>query len=93
MRDPGCQDLRLKFLRGRLYSSHPPAMGQRQPFRQLFGRFVWSDAVERHHGGGDSGRPQELGAPSVADRPYFDQVRAAANVFVETVNGHVTMCM
>ena len=68
-------------------------MGQRQPFRKLFRGFVRSAAVKRHHGGGHAGRSQELRAPFVTDRPYFNQVRAAADIFLETMNGHVGMCM
>ena len=64
-------------------------MGHGEPLREVFGGFVRSAAVERHHRGGNAWRPQELGAPFVADRPHFNQVRAAANVFLEAMNGHV----
>jgi len=68
-----------------------PAIGERQPVGEMFGRLVWRHAVERHHGGRNSWLPGKLGAPAVADGHYLDRIRAACDGLFESMNGHDVM--
>lgn len=63
-------------------------MCKRQPLGQLPRGLVRSRPIKRHHGGGDPGGAQELGAPAVADGHDLNKVRPAADSLFEVVNRH-----
>ena len=66
------------------------AMRERQPRGQLAGRFLWGLAIKRHHRGGQTRFPRQLGTPPVADGHHFDVVRTPADGFFEMVNDHLS---
>jgi len=64
-------------------------MRERQPLSQLPRRFVRRLPIEGHHRRRHAGPSPQLSTPSVADGHDLDLVRAPANDFVESMNGHV----
>src|SRR5689334_11821585 len=64
-------------------------MCQRQPLRQVMGRFVRCGAVKRHHRGRHPRTSAELRPPPVADAGHFDLVRAPTDGLFEMMNFHV----
>ena len=65
-------------------------MGQGQPLRQQPRGIVGGLAIERHHGGGNTGHAAQLGAPAVANRRHLDVIRAPADGLVKTMHSHVS---
>ncbi len=68
-------------------------MREGKPLGQLSRRFIGGIPVERHHGRWDARRAQQLGTPAVGDEHYLYEVRAAADGFLEVVNGHGAKCL
>ena len=64
-------------------------MCQRQPLRQVMGRFVRCGAVKRHHRGRHPRTSAELRPPPVADAGHFDLVRAPTDGLFKMMNFHV----
>jgi hypothetical protein len=64
---------------------------QGEPRGELAGSFVGRVPVEGHHSAWHAGAAEELRAPTVADGPRFDQVRAPANGLFVAMNVHVAM--
>ena len=55
-------------------------MGEVEPVRQMYGRFVRRLAVEGHHRGRDTGHSLELRTPALLlDPRHLDEVTAARN--------------
>jgi hypothetical protein len=63
-------------------------MGEGQPVGQLSRGFIRGLPVKGHHGGRHTWRPEELGAPPIADGRNLDQIRAPADGFFETMCDH-----
>ena len=63
-------------------------MREGKPLRQLSRRFIGGMPVEGHHGRWDTWRTQQLRTPAVGDGYDLYEVRAPADGFFETVNGH-----
>ena len=64
-------------------------MCQREPLGQLAGRLVWRGAVKRHHGRRNARCTLQMRAPPVGDGAHLYQIRAPADSFFKTMNGHL----
>jgi hypothetical protein len=64
-------------------------MGERQPLGEVLGGFVRRLPIKGHHRRRHAVPPPQLRTPSVADGHDLDLVRAPANHFFKSMNGHV----